>query len=312
MIKWIRHRIVRGWLYLAASLVVSSLLIYGAIWFLIEPLSIPELINFLGYEKMPRSIFHVSVSVVLSPYICLFILAGTIYNKDGTAKPLVDNRFSMKEARSFYNIIAPYYDSRNTKNLLKTHEKVISIIKNNLRRVKGGFILDLGGGTGKLITHHFFDNTSISWHYVDNSSEMLKLFNENMYGTKLNVSSELSDIDSFVVDKCKSGKFKEKYDIILICLTLTSMEKNPDWASLASLIKIGGRLIIADIDASYTSKYPYYIFDINQKSFGFIPRKIPMTSLLQEIAGLHLDYIDAHAIFDDSQNYSFVVEFEKT
>ncbi len=163
-----------------------------------------------------------------------------------------------------------------------------------------------------MIAHRFGRERSISWHYVDNSAEMLKRFSDNLDDSHIDITTDLKDIHRFLQDKSSDPYFRESFDIVLICLTLTSLKTNPNWSQVTEMLRIGGRLIIADIDAAYTSKNPYYTISQGGVKHALRPRAVPFTSILNEIAGEHLDFDHSYPVKQGERDYAFVAEFIKS
>ena len=68
----------------------------------------------------------------------------------------VNREFATNEAKEFYQKIAPYYDLRNSGNLVSTHLSTVARLQAIRDQHSSLRVLDLGGGTGKLIAIHFF------------------------------------------------------------------------------------------------------------------------------------------------------------
>ena len=77
----------------------------------------------------------------------------------------VDHEYAVDRARDFYQQIAPYYDLRNSGNLVSTHLSTVARLQAIRARRSSLQVLDLGGGTGKLIAIHFFNDDAVSWTY---------------------------------------------------------------------------------------------------------------------------------------------------
>src|SRR5262249_59132759 len=96
----------------------------------------------------------------------------------------LDRHYTTDRARDFYQEIAPNYDLRNSGNLVSTHLATVATIQ-RLRAQRSSLrVLDLGGGTGKLIAIHFFNDPTISWTYVDFCPAMADEFRRNLDRTR--------------------------------------------------------------------------------------------------------------------------------
>jgi len=164
-----------------------------------------------------------------------------------------DEIFNVEQSLDFYNRIANDYDERNTNFLLQTHRQVIRTIDEFVSNKESAKILDLGGGTGRLIATQFFNKNNLKWVYLDNSSSMVEQFRKNMKDANLEIQIVFKSI--FDISK---ELFNEVYDVIILSLVLTSLSRYPDFEALKLLLNQEGILIIADIDPVYTALEPYY------------------------------------------------------
>ena len=243
------------------SFAILSVFAWGAIWAGIEPLNVPDAISL----RFPRWHGHLAVSA-------LFGLCGTLVLlvwARSTRLPF-DFSYDLDQAGKFYDAIASHYDNRNSPSAIKTHSKIVETIKACGAGKKSMRILDLGGGTGSGVVLHFLDNKDMEWVYVEQSLSMFQKFNSNTSESNLNIRSYLRTIDSYLRDP-NLGTF----DVVLLSLVLSSMSKDPSWTKITDILLPGGKLIISDIDASYTSIHPFYIVDVDGKKHGFHPRPIP-------------------------------------
>lgn len=207
-------------------------------------------------------------------------------------------------ALEFYNRIAESYDKRNSPPLLRVYEQVIQAVERARQSGSGIAVLDLGGGTGKGVAHHFFQHAGMQWEYVDASERMALQFSGNLKGTALKTSCNICDLHAFLADRQP-----EKYDVVLLSLVLTSLERNPDWSAVAARLKPSGRLVVADIDAIYTAQNPYYTIEVGGLTHSLTPRAVTLTQIYVEAkrAGLKLE--DMRPVLAGSVPYAYVVEF---
>lgn len=304
--KWV----IQGYARFILAYILSCALSYGVLWTALESLGVEERV----YINEDIFIFRIFIllggSIFIGSHICMTALLRSIYEEGGLLHLPADEIFNPDDAKGFYDSIASGYDDRNSASLHATHGKIIELVKRQTRR--GGCVLDLGGGTGKLIAHEFSDRRNLEWHYVDASPSMLARFSNNMDGSALDVVTDLKDINSYLSDRITRAEFHGYFDIILLSLTLTSMHQNPDWEKIANLLKIGGLLIIADIDASYTARNPLYIIENQSRKFALRPRAVPLAGIISEINGKFLDIDHTDFVLQGSTEYSFVVTFKKT
>jgi ubiquinone/menaquinone biosynthesis C-methylase UbiE len=301
------------------GLIISYFLLvagsYVVIWTVVEPLAIPDQFETLWLFMYERWFYHVLFALLVGAHMTLLLdlrQRRTIWAKvqqlhqSTSTKLPFDHVYETTSAKDFYDAIARHYDQRNSSELLNTHRQVVRLIDAQARDREMLEVLDLGGGTGKLIVQHFFDRNTMRWHYVDVSSGMADQFRENFMGTKLDWSVELEDIHAFL----KKAR-KQQYDVVLLSLVLTSMDRDPEWQALASVVKPGGRLIIADIDPLYTSLHPYYAIIVEQEHYALKPRGVSLTQIIHDVEACGLKLNQTFPIAEGRINYSFVVEFSK-
>jgi 2-polyprenyl-3-methyl-5-hydroxy-6-metoxy-1,4-benzoquinol methylase len=168
-------------------------------------------------------------------------------------EPLTSNTktYETKDASEFYGRIAHKYDESNTNYLLQTHRSVTDALRSVVDQIPNAKILDLSGGTGRLIADHFHDKKGLSWSYVDNCPNMVTLFEENLKGTAL--QREVLNENIYNIHNKLRGK---QYDAIIMSCLLTSLPNLPEFANFLPLLAPHGVIIIADIDPSYTALHP--------------------------------------------------------
>lgn len=307
-IEWLR----RHWWGLLVAYVIAVATSFTLIWAVIEPLGIPDHFTSLWPILSKRSTYHIVGSLLVGANIALLLELFVrrshwkIGHLGGDIPPF-DKGYGVKESKNFYDSIATQYDQRNSPSLLKTHSQVITSIKDTIIGRRNVKVLDLGGGTGKLVAHHFFDNADILWVYVDESALMAEQFRKNLEGTKLNKCVEVEEITQYL-----GRKPDRQYDVILFSLVLTSMERTPDWMQVTSRLASNGRLIIAEIDAAYTAIYPYYIVKSGALRHALRPKAVPLTQLIHEVRGAGLKLGNSHPISEGQLHYAFVAEFSKS
>lgn len=215
--------------------------------------------------------------------------------------------FEVADAAQFYQSIAPNYDQRNSVNLLATHLEVITRI-DQLRGSKPALrVLDLGGGTGQNVATYFFNDGHISWTYVDSSPAMLSQMQKHLAGRRLyeRLSVHLADID-----RIHTQLPPRSYDVVLLNLVLSSMPTLPDFARIAGLIALGGRLIVADINPLYTHAFPLYkATDADGSLVGMRMQAVHPLDVVTRAKEAGLQLSEMTEIGSDAISYSFVVSF---
>ncbi|WP_087464003.1 class I SAM-dependent methyltransferase [Oleiphilus messinensis] len=156
---------------------------------------------------------------------------------------------SVENAVAFYSVCAESYDDRNTNYLFETHHKICSEIRSVITEGKMHRILDLGGGTGKVIALSFSDSEKVEWTNYDLSDRMLRVYESHLRDAAMSTVSIRGDISAF-----EPSKFKSHYDVAILCFVLSSMKSLPDFLKIAEVIVDGGTLIISDGDPIYTLK----------------------------------------------------------
>lgn len=302
-IEWLR----KHWWGLLIAYCVAIAGSYIAIWIVVEPLGIPDNFTTLSPMLNARATYHILGSILLGVHVVL-LLELLVRKRHWTALagqpiPSFDRGYGVQHSKAFYDTIASRYDQRNSPSLLRTHEQVITSIKKATIGRKASKILDLGGGTGKLVAHHFFDCDHFHWTYVDESPQMVEQFKNNLAGTKLTKTVRIEEISEYL--RCVSV---DQFDVIVLSFVLTSMERNPDWKAIALRLAHDGRVIIAEIDAAYTATNPYYVVKTAGQRHALHPRLVPLTDVLHGAQAAGLELVKSHPITQAELPYAFVAE----
>jgi ubiquinone/menaquinone biosynthesis C-methylase UbiE len=228
----------------------------------------------------------------------------------GSARPAAfDREFDVQAARVFYEEIAPNYDERNSGNLLATHMETITRI-NQVRANKPALrVLDLGGGTGKNIATHFFEEASIHWTYVDFCPAMVEQFKHHLRGRPLykNVSLHVEDL-THVHRRLAPAS----YDVVLLSLVLSSMPQLPDFGTIAGLLAPDGVLIVSDINPPYSQANPHYAAlagEARGETVALRTNAVDLLDLLTRAKAAGLGLADIARIGEDDISYSFIAVF---
>ena len=232
------------------------------------------------------------------------------YRKQQVSLPnrnqLFDQEFTVERSAQFYELIAPHYDERNTRDLVITHRETVLRLKKIRNERSSLRVLDLGGGTGIHIAQAFFDEQDVSWDYVDHSVAMLSQFRQNFVNTPLfsKVRIHLDDMVN-VLPRLST----ESYDVVLLSLVLSSMPSIPDFRELIRLVAPGGALVISDIDPSYTSTHPHYAVQVDGFRYALRTQPINPLDLVKRARahGFHTD--DLVSIVNNKTDYSFLGVF---
>ncbi len=225
-----------------------------------------------------------------------------------TGGPTFDHEFSVHDSMAFYDAIATNYDLRNSSDLLRTHQAVVTRIKGARSLGDPLRVLDLGGGTGRQIATQFFDEPDIHWTYIDFSAAMVKQFQENLRGTALGKNADVIIEDIHAVHERLDGR---TFDVVLMSLVLSSMPAAPDLGALARLLDPKGRLIVADINPVYTHLNPYYALIVHGQRLALRTNPVNPLGLSKEAHDVGLARLELEGIGTKDQSYSFVEVFER-
>lgn len=220
----------------------------------------------------------------------------------------VTTALEVSDAKIFYEAIATTYDERNSANLLATHMDTLERIEQAQEGKPGIRVLDLGGGTGKNIATHFFNDEDIRWDYVDSSPAMADQMRRNLAGRPL--SRHLAVYVGDINDLDLLGLKEEAYDVILLSLVLSSMPRMPDFATIAGLLAPRGSLIISDINPDYTQAHPYYEVRADDSSMvAMRMNPVRLLEMLQRLNSAALKLTELTSIGKGCPPYSFNATF---
>jgi SAM-dependent methyltransferase len=219
---------------------------------------------------------------------------------------VVEREYAVDRAKHFYQEIASYYDLRNSGNLVSTHLETVAqiqAIRSQRSRVR---LLDLGGGTGKLIAIHFFNDDGILWTYVDFSSAMAAEFRRNLAGHPLGENSEVVVKD---ITQALQQLQPASYDIILLSLVLSSMPTLPDFTPIARLLAHGGSLIVTDISPGYTHDNPLYKVSLDGTVVALRTKPVDPYEVIRRATAAGLRATKQKPLGEGNAYYSFITTF---
>lgn len=219
----------------------------------------------------------------------------------------VDREYGVDRAPDFYQEIARNYDLRNSGNLGRTQLETLAQIQAIRAKRSSLRVLDLGGGTGKMLAVHFFNDDAISWTYVDVSPAMAAEFRENLAGCLLGDKLEVivGDLNKVILDLPAAG-----YDVVILSVVLSSMPDLPDFAAIARLLAPNGMLIITDINPGYTRDNPLYKVTIDRKSVVALrTNPVDPYEVIRRATAAGLTTASQKAIGEGSSYYSFLTVF---
>lgn len=214
------------------------------------------------------------------------------------------HEFTVADARDFYAKIAPNYDQRNSGGFLRTQLKVVALIRSQWTRGRQLHVLDLGGGTGKLVAIPFFDEEDIRWTYVDNCPSMAALFQDNLEGSRLEGTAEVRLWSvATACDRLSAAAF----DVIILSFTLSSMTEWPDFVKLRRLLRPDGVVIVSDA-AHHGVENPLYEVPVDKTVYALKIRTFSVAELTTRAksAGFAVELLDHVGV--GNTDYSFVVK----
>jgi ubiquinone/menaquinone biosynthesis C-methylase UbiE len=258
--------------------------------------------NHYDFRLWDSAVF-VDLMKMLSP----ILLKNPTYRESNTADDDPDSLYGLDRSVDFYNRISSIYDARNSEQLLETHMRIIHLINHETKNNAEFRILDIGGGTGKIIATQFFDKKNFHWCCVDPSKNMNSAFRMNMSVATIDFELFESSIYELPME------LKERrFDIIVISCVLTSLSRDPDFSQIGSMLSENGILIIADIDPTYTQIRPYYDFKIDANRIALTPRMVNPLDLISKMKKENLILTTCYTIENrKKEKYSYVLKFRK-
>lgn len=183
--------------------------------------------------------------------------------------------YEVSEAVEFYDLVAPFYDSRHSKDRERTNDSVHSACESYFLDLNGKVICDIGGGTGNLVRK--FRHHELEWVNVDLSQKALDLFQQR-YSDALKISARH-------FDACRGGFAgpRETFDIIILSFVLSSMPTQFPYKRLLPLMKDDAIFVIADNHPEYSRDKLYGYKDVNGKNYALRIRPIDPIVLQTEV-----------------------------
>jgi ubiquinone/menaquinone biosynthesis C-methylase UbiE len=224
----------------------------------------------------------------------------------GEPTVVVDREYTVDRAKDFYQEIAPNYDLRNSGNLVSTHLATVAQLQGIRAQRSTLRVLDLGGGTGKLIAIHFFNDDSISWTYVDSCVAMAAEFRRNLAGTPLGANSNIAVED---LTQAIQQLPPASYDVVVLSLVLSSMPTLPDFTPIARLLTSGGSLIVTDINPGYTHDHPLYKVAVEGSVIALRTTPVDPYEVIRRAAAAGLHATKQKTIGEGNTYYSFLTVF---
>jgi SAM-dependent methyltransferase len=218
----------------------------------------------------------------------------------------VDRVYAASRARRFYQEIARNYDLRNSGNLVATHLATVALLQEIRARLPQVRVLDLGGGTGKLIAVHFFNDDKIKWTYVDFCPAMAAELRRNLAGCPLGRNMEVivDDFQPAVRDLPPAS-----YDVVMLSLVLSSLPAPPDFGPIAALLAPGGSLIVTDINPGYTRDKPLYKVAVHGTVLALRTTPVDPYEVIRRAVAAGLRATEHKMLGEGNTYYSFMTVF---
>lgn len=222
-------------------------------------------------------------------------------------KSLSHKRYSVKQSIEFYDRIAgDIYDGRLSSAYRMTHRFVAERIHRQIIGEQKPLVLDVGGGTGKLLDI-LGPIPQVEWTYIDASPRMLNYFSREFDQQWVNA------------EVCH-GKFEDvyrsltkQYDVILMSFFLSSCTSFPKFSKLAKILKPTGILIVVEAEPEYSKLNPFFSVTVQKVEHALRIRTISREALRKNLEdnGWYQKEL-SKSIFRENDCYSYVSIFTKS
>jgi ubiquinone/menaquinone biosynthesis C-methylase UbiE len=215
-------------------------------------------------------------------------------------------RYNTVRAPQFYDAVAAAYDARNSQDLRQIQLEIVEQIRQSRDRgARANFsVLDLGAGTGRLIAEHFYSQEQVHWVSVDASVGMLEQLRINFSRAKMDHRVIACDI--LDTKKLTNQVRDKKFDIVVLCYTLSSLPANPSWDIIAKFLKPEGRLLVAEADMNYVTDKPCFNIEVEGEAHQLVLRKLDALQLTNELENAGFK-VSVKAVMKGSARYGFIV-----
>jgi ubiquinone/menaquinone biosynthesis C-methylase UbiE len=219
-----------------------------------------------------------------------------------------DHEYTTDLARDFYQKIAPNYDlrNRNSGNLVTTHLETVDTVQRLRAQRPLLRVLDLGGGTGKLIAIPFFNDPTVSWTYVDFCPAMAAEFRRNLAGQPLGDNAEIV-VDDLV--RVLRQLPAASYDVVLLSFVLSSMPAALDLTPVARVMRPDGSLVITDINPGYTHEKPLYKVPVGGQVVALRTTPVDPFDVIRRAGAAGLTMAEQRTFGEGVTYYSFMTVF---
>ena len=221
-------------------------------------------------------------------------------------EPTGPNDFEVQRAVEFYDKIAPHYDKGVSRDFINTHSDLNRVIQSQLSTGQTISILDLGGGTGRILSA-FDTEPAIAWHYCDACPAMLNLFKRTFGSASVLREAVCQDAEEFL------QKSTTQFDIIILSFLISSMPHLIDFTQLKQRLKSDGLLVIADANPTYSEKKPKFSIEDKSSNIKYSlkirPIDAPSLSKNASLVGFQICELIGHN--KGEQPYSYIATFKK-
>lgn len=207
----------------------------------------------------------------------------------------------------FYDKVAPYYDRGVSADFIQTHRELNRVIGRQLSGKVPTKLLDLGGGTGRILTA-FESVTNLSWFYCDASAKMRDVFHSSFGRSSVVAGITLSDAEDFL--RSDTGE----YNIILASFLFSSMPYLIDLNLLKRRLADQGAIVVVEANPTYSETKPKFIIeDKVGKTFKYSlrikPVDAPALATRASLVGLAIKELIGYD--KGNQPYSYIATFQK-
>ena len=213
----------------------------------------------------------------------------------------------LNQTIEFYDKVAKHYDHFVSSDFNRTHAELNRFIARRLELGAPTTFLDLGGGTGKILSA-FETAPNLKWVYCDASQQMFRLFSDKYGGSPVLENAAHKDAEEFLRTEPK------EYDIILVSFLISSMSYDLDLNLLKRRLTNDGLLIIVEANPSYSETKPRFkMEDKVERKFRYTLKIKPVDapSLATRAALVGLKIQDLISCDQGTKPYSYIATFAK-
>jgi ubiquinone/menaquinone biosynthesis C-methylase UbiE len=207
----------------------------------------------------------------------------------------------------FYDKVAPHYDRGVSADFIQTHRELNRVIARQLSAEGPTRLLDLGGGTGRILTA-FESLPNLCWFYCDASSKMRDVFQSRFGGSPVVAGVKCADAEEFLRSDTSV------FDIILASFLLSSMPYLIDLNLLKRRLAKRGTIVVVEANPSYSESKPKFTIEDKvghtfKYSLRIKPVDAPALATRAALVGLTIHELIGYD--KGNQPYSYIATFQK-